>query len=107
MGLTKTLSHNPLTGVTETFVAKDDGTFDIVTTQVIDGIAKDAHQVHKEFRGPGGGSWKGDGFHKVAMVPMTVLTEWMTRGLLQDQNTIKKWVNDPANAIYRTRPGRI
>lgn len=107
MGLTRTLSYDPRTKTREIFRSNDDGTFDIITMQDVEDVQQDAHDMKKAFRGPGGGRWKGDGFHKVAMVPMTVLTEWYQNGTLKDQNTLKKWVNDPANAVFRTRPGRI
>lgn len=105
MGMQKKLSYDPMTGVTEWFVSKDDGTFDIVMEQDITDIAEVANDDRKDRRGTGG--WKGDGMHKVATMPMTVLQEFMNRGELQDQNAIKRWVNDPANAIYRSRSGRI
>jgi hypothetical protein len=51
-------------------------------------------------------SWKGD-IHKVASIPMVVLMELMTSGCTRDQQCMDRWLNDPANAPYRTRSGRV
>ncbi|MFN7829823.1 MAG: hypothetical protein ACK5NX_01335 [Armatimonadota bacterium] len=48
----------------------------------------------------------GDG-QIAASIPMTVWAEWVATGKDKDQAFLKRWLNDPANAHFRTRPGRI
>lgn len=44
---------------------------------------------------------------QVAEIPNTIVFELMRDGILTDQKRMKKWLNDPANAHFRTRPGRV
>lgn len=48
----------------------------------------------------------GDMTH-VGRIPLTVYYELERKGILQDQQELVKWLNDPANAMWRTRPGTI
>lgn len=42
-----------------------------------------------------------------ASIPMSIYMEWVATGKDKDQAFVKRWLNDPANAHFRTRPGRI
>lgn len=49
---------------------------------------------------------------KIASVPNSVLAEWERLGFLRgsfikDEKALKKWLNDPANRHWRTRPGQV
>jgi len=46
-------------------------------------------------------------FTKVASLPMVVYVDLKKRGILDDQAALKKWLNDPDNRVFRTRPGRV
>lgn len=48
----------------------------------------------------------GDVAH-VARIPMTVYYELQRKGILHDQEALAKWLNDPDNMVWRTRPGKI
>jgi hypothetical protein len=48
----------------------------------------------------------GDVAH-VARIPMTVYYELQRKGILNDQEALAKWLNDPDNMVWRTRPGKI
>lgn len=48
----------------------------------------------------------GDMTH-VGRIPLTVYYELERKGILQDQQELVKWLNDPANAMWRTRPGTV
>lgn len=50
--------------------------------------------------------WKG-GMHRVASLPLTVMLDLQRRGILDDQKAFRKWLNDPENRHFRTRPGRV
>lgn len=51
-------------------------------------------------------SWKGD-MHLVASIPMELFMKWKSEGKLEDQAFLKKWLNDPDNRLFRTRPGEV
>lgn len=93
----------PEQGITRYFVMDHaTGTFKIVTEQNVEPLLDAAQENFKNFdeRTP----WKGDQ-HMVAKMPMTVLEQCMREQW--DQERIKRWVNDPDNRKFRTRPGRV
>lgn len=44
---------------------------------------------------------------RVAQIPMVVYHDLMKKGILRDQNELRKWLNDPENRFFRTHPGRV
>lgn len=48
----------------------------------------------------------GDMAH-VGRIPMTVYMELKEKGILDDQQELIKWLNDPNNGMWRVRPGTI
>jgi hypothetical protein len=48
----------------------------------------------------------GDMTH-VGRIPLTVYYELERQGILNDQDALRKWLNDPENAMWRVRPGTI
>ena len=44
---------------------------------------------------------------KVGSIPLSVYYELERQGILQDQKALAKWLNDPDNRAFRTRPGTI
>lgn len=50
--------------------------------------------------------WKGD-MHHVATIPLVLIQELKQKGILDDQVALKKWLNDPENRFFRTRPGQV
>ncbi len=50
--------------------------------------------------------WRGDGaLNHVANIPMIFLHQHPE--LMYDDEALKKWVNDPDNRCFRSRPGKI
>lgn len=50
---------------------------------------------------------KGMARNKVASIPMSIYYKLLREGILQDQERFHKWLNDPDNRLFRTRPGKI
>ena len=50
--------------------------------------------------------WKGE-MHKVASIPMNVYFDLKEKGILDDPAALKRWLNDPDNRFFRTKPGRV
>jgi hypothetical protein len=44
---------------------------------------------------------------KVASIPLVILQDLKTKGILDDQTAFKKWLDDPENRYFRTRPGKL
>lgn len=51
-------------------------------------------------------NWKGD-MVKVASLPLAVWHDLKQKGILDDQKAFRRWLNDPDNLYFRTRPGRV
>lgn len=96
--------HDPATGVTEYFhYDETNDTFLIETVQDIEAIAE-ANKA--SFNAYSGHEKWGDG-DKVAHIPNVVLQDLMRSGKLWDQAFMKRWLNDPDNQVFRTRPGVV
>jgi len=50
--------------------------------------------------------WRGD-LHCVGSIPMDLYFKLRAAGIIGNPERMKKWVNDPDNRLFRTRPGRI
>lgn len=56
--------------------------------------------------------FKGDGMHRVASIPLTVLQDLVNKGILDSAwrpigNGFLRWLDDPENVHFRTRPGKL
>ena len=53
--------------------------------------------------------YKGDSVmsHKVATIPLIVVEQMMREGIWGNQERMKVWMNDPANAMWRTTKGKV
>lgn len=101
----RVLSYDPDTGIREDFYYDPDrDRFKIVATQPVDDImdANKALAAETDERA----NWRGD-IHRVASIPLTVYYDLKKRGILSDKKAFKRWLNDPENRHFRTRPGVI
>lgn len=44
---------------------------------------------------------------RVASIPMNVYMDLYQKGIIQDQEALRKWLNDPDNRFFRTFPGVV
>ena len=44
---------------------------------------------------------------KVASIPLSIYFELKAQGKLDDDAYMKRWLNDPENRYFRTRPGQV
>lgn len=100
------LSSDPLSGTT-TWHEWDESSQSslITTTQDVTSIVEANKALYNDTDERQG--YGGDGLHKVASIPLSVLADLRARGIAQDQKKMKAWINDPANRFFRTRPGRV
>lgn len=100
------LDYSPETGVLEKFHFDD--TFDggrIIheVEQDVTDIVEDckAHMASTDER-----ARYGD-MARVASIPMSIFHQLLAEGIINDQQKMKDWLNNPDNRVFRTRPGRV
>jgi hypothetical protein len=70
----------------------------------VSGVVADNQQKFNQFDERA--NWKGD-MHHVASIPMALFYKMKAEGKLDDQAYMKRWLNDPDNRAFRTRPGEV
>jgi hypothetical protein len=46
-------------------------------------------------------------WNKVASIPMVIYMDLKKKGIVDDPVAMKRWLNDPDNRFFRTRPGQV
>ncbi len=44
---------------------------------------------------------------RVASIPLSIYYKLKAEGKLEDEAYMKRWINDPENKYFRTRPGEV
>lgn len=101
---TTLVSENKAIGQKQYMHEHEDGSLTIQTTQVVDEIAEENKQAFNQFDERA--NWKGE-MHRVASIPMSIYYDLKRKGILDDPSAMKKWLNDPDNRVFRTRPGQV
>lgn len=106
----RVLSCDPLAGITRTHHYDDtNGITTIETTQDVEGILDITKALHAgvderaRWNDPTGGALG----VRVAEIPLSILYDPKNRHLLEDQKALAKWLDDPDNKLFRTRPGKM
>lgn len=96
-------SYDPLTGITTIFHGDDHGEgFHLQRIQ--DERSFVDHMKRLKNCADERQNWKGD-MHRVASIPNIILEQHPE--LRTDPDALKKFLNDPDNAVFRSRPGQI
>lgn len=98
------ISENASIGQKQYWHEDDEGNVTIQTTQDVTDIIEANKAAYNQVDERA--NWKGD-MHRVGSVPMSVYYDLKRRGILDDQAALKRWLNDPENQVFRTRPGRV
>lgn len=101
--VTSELDRDPATGTLQLFhYDLDDDSMAIETVQDVELIKKYATARFNDVdeRAP----WM-DNWNHVAWIPLIFLQT--NPELMYDNKALKKWLNDPDNRCFRTRPGRL
>lgn len=103
------LDFDPLTGIRQ-WIDTDEmtGISTIRTEQDATDIVE-LNKVHQRQFSSGKDTW-GDGYDhrtKVASIPLNIWMDLRKRGITQDPVAMKRWLNDPDNFAFRTRPGMV
>jgi ribosomal protein L19E len=51
-------------------------------------------------------NWTGE-WHLIASIPESLYYKMKAEGKIDDQEYMKKWLNDSNNQFFRTRPGKV
>lgn len=91
-------------GITRTFHYDDETNQATIQTQqdvtsIIEENKQEYAQVDERARW---GEWS-----KVASIPMSIYFQLKAEGKLDDQEYMKKWLNDSDNQYFRTRSGQL
>lgn len=87
------------------YVDKETGALTVETEQDVTEIVEDSKGQFNQFdeRTPMGG----DGLVKVASIPLSVLFTKEMQKIRRDPAAYARWLDDPDNRVFRTRPGRV
>lgn len=91
-GITRTFHHDPDTDVSTIHTEQD-------VTEIIADNKVNFNAIDEQ------SCWKDT--NRVASIPMSLYFDLKAKGIIDDQAAMKKWLNDPDNRFFRTRPGRI
>ena len=109
MPIKKLLHSDPLTGITQVFhhdESVDAKNFVIQTVQDTTPIVETNKREFNEAPSHKLGA-NGENFVKVASIPLTIYHELRKKGIAQDPAAMKRWLNDPDNRYFRSRPGVV
>lgn len=102
------LDFDPLTGISQ-FIDTDEmtGISTIRTSQDVEGIIE-SNKIHQRQFTSGKDKW-GDGYDhrtKVASIPLSIWTK-LKAEIGNDPVALRRWLNEPDNFAFRTRPGNV
>lgn len=96
------LSYDPILGIKRTFHWDDSNdTFLIQTTQETTDIVEANKLAYNDAP-----DRMGD-LTRVASIPLSLYFDLKKKGIADDDAAMKRWLNDPDNRFFRTRPGRV
>jgi hypothetical protein len=96
--------YDPETGTTKWWhydADKDEATIE-TEFQVGDLIEANKAQFNSTDERARWGEW-----NRVASIPMVLFHRLKQQGIIDDPAAMKRWLNDPDNRLFRTRPGRV
>lgn len=100
----KFFDYDPFTGITEYFFYDPDS--DKVTIQQVQQTSHIVEQNKAQYNSTDERAKWGD-WSKVASIPISVWADLNAKGIIRDKAAFKRWLNDPENQYFRTRPGKV
>lgn len=96
-----TLSADPALQKVVKFHDLNDGRFAVDTVYDVQDIVDHAQRIRNAQKA----DWKGE--NMVASIPMPLFMELRKQGIVQDKAAFKRWLNNPDNALFRTKAGKV
>ncbi len=100
----KIFDVNPELGIKRTWHYNDDT--DEATIQTQQDVTAIIEENKSEFNQVDERAKWGE-FSRVASIPLSLYYQLKNEGKLEDQAYMKRWLNDPENRHFRTRPGEV
>jgi hypothetical protein len=97
------VAHDPLFGVSNHFHALGDGKY--VSEDVFD--AAPTVDLNKRLFNDAPKGWKHDANNHIASIPLPLYFDLRRKGVVADRKAFLKWLSDPDNRHFRTRPGNL
>lgn len=97
------VAYDPLFGVANYHHSIGDGKY--VSEDVVD-IAP-TKDLNKALFNDAPKGWKHDANNHIASIPLPIYFQLKRQGKVDDRKAFLKWLSDPDNAVFRTRPGRL
>lgn len=104
MSAPQLFDSNPDLGIVRLFHYDDDT--DQVTIQTVQEVGDIVECNRAEFDAYTSLDRWGD-LKRVASIPISLYFQLKQRGIADDDKAMKRWLNDPDNRFFRTRPGVI
>lgn len=98
------VEYDPLTGITSVIHPTQDGGFVYQQAQETQDILDYNKLLYNEIDHRA--SW-GNGIVRAAQIPLVIWFKLKRLGITDDPKAYMKWLNDPANQGWRTRPGSL
>jgi hypothetical protein len=101
----KLFDYDPITGTKKVWhydADKDEAVIETIFD--VQAIGEDNKAKYNSFDERA--NWNGD-MHHVASIPMSLFYQMKAEGKLDDQAYMKRFLNDPNNRVFRTRPGDV
>lgn len=100
------ISRDSETGRETYFHAQNDGDRRLWIIESKQDVSKFIERAKQLSRGMKRQTPWGEG-QKVATIPLVILERLKQEGISTDPARMKRWLNDPDNRHFRTRPGRV
>lgn len=100
------ISHDPDFGVTQYYSFDSltgETTLETQWTSEVDEANKVLYNEHSDYKP---NLWKGD-MHWVGQIPPVIVVELQKKGIWFDDKALLKWLNDPDQEVFRTKPGSL
>ena len=97
-------SKDAATGITEYF--HYDPVTDQATIETVQDYSPIAEHNAAQYREVTSLDRWGDG-KRVATIPLAIYNRLKKEGITNDQAALRRWLNDPENRVFRTRPGKV
>lgn len=97
------IHSNADAGIRQWWEELPDGTLLLHTEQNVDDVVED---TKSQYNATNERSRWGE-MAKVASIPLSIFYSPEFQAIRKDKAALKRWLNDPDNRAFRTRPGRV
>ena len=101
----KLFSVDPFTGNRKWFHWDDSTDEFLIETETPQEVMDEIIDENKRRLNGHHGKW--DDGKLVARLPIALWADLKKKGIVDDKQAFKRWLNDPDNRFFRTRPGKV